>query len=151
MCKESGNGGVQVESLGYAIACKLLLTSSIFQVERDGEDRSPGLHLAAEGIYDFHTNLRDASVFSTEPNGGEGLTSSPFSRWMHTRAEEYCRRIRRYVARLQLEFIWYRTHAEESTVDCSAVRAPPGIDCRARWRLRHHLRCAFRGLLTDLD
>ena len=71
MCKKAGNGGVQVESLGYAIACRLLLTFSIFEIERDGEDRSPGLHSAAEGIYDFHINLRSASVFSTEPNGGE--------------------------------------------------------------------------------
>ncbi len=52
MCREEdGNGGVQVQSLGYAIACRLLLTFSIFELEMDGKDWSPGLHSAAEGIY----------------------------------------------------------------------------------------------------
>jgi hypothetical protein len=52
MCrKEDGNEGVQVESLGYAIACRLLLTFLIFEFEMDGRDRSPGLHSTAEGIY----------------------------------------------------------------------------------------------------
>lgn len=64
------------------------MTSSIFELERDGGDRSPGLHSAAEGMYDFHINLRGASVFSTEPNGGEKVLIRGPSWWMHTRAEE---------------------------------------------------------------
>jgi len=88
MCrKEYGNGGVQVESLGYAIACRLLLTSSIFELEVDGKDRSPGLHSTAEGIYNFHISLRCASVFSPEPKGGERVLLRRPSRWMHTTHE----------------------------------------------------------------
>jgi hypothetical protein len=98
MCrKEDGNGGVQVESLGYAIACRLLLTSSIFELEMDRKDRSTGLHSTAEGIYStiftLVSDVRRCSVLNQRVGKGSYFVALRGGCTRLTRAEEYCRRI----------------------------------------------------------
>jgi hypothetical protein len=131
-----------VESLGYAIACRLLLTFLIFEFEMDGRDRSPGLHSAAEGDiqYDSRIHLRGASVFSIEPKGGERSYFVALRRGCTrlTRAEECCRRIGDMWMRPYFLFLSpsraVRIGAARRDADYSVVRgawcgASPGIKC----------------------
>lgn len=142
MCrKEYGNGGVQVESLGYAIACRLLLTSSIFELEVDGKDRSPGLHSTAEGIYStiftLVSDVRRCSVLNQRVGKGSYFVALRGGCTRLTRAEEYCRRIGGMWMRPYFLFLSpavpCRSNSAPHTrrgADYSVVRCLSRIDCR---------------------